>query len=189
MNAFLWILTFALMPLSQILAQQQECELIIELPENSREVRVSPVSEDYRPCLISETALGEGIKHNLNAWAALDWPVRSVNLGRAINYPWLVDYLIDASLASTDWDIHKGRSLGGGDNNRFVSRILSEPVFIRRLQDLFKGSPYAVIAVRVEKVLIGDSTVHHSGLSKAEKVPFDAQVRLIIEYQEIKTTP
>ncbi|MDP2179525.1 hypothetical protein [Methylicorpusculum sp.] len=188
MNAMLWILTLALFPQSQILAQQQGCELIIELSEKSREARVRPVGEDYSQCLVSETALGEGIKNQLNAWADLDWTVRSVNLGRAINYPWLVDFLIEASLASTDWDIHKGRSLSGGDN-RFVSRILSEPVFIRRLQAFFEGSPYTVIAVNVEKVLIGDSTVHHSDLSKSEKVPFDAQVRLIIEYQEIKTKP
>ena len=188
MNAFLWSLTLVLFPVSQILAQQQECDLIIELPVNSQEARVRPEGGDYRQCLISETALREGIKNQLNAWAALHWPIRSVNLGRAINYPWLVDYLIEASLASTAWDIHKGRSLSGSDN-LFVSGILSEPVFIRRLQDFFEGSPYTVTGVSVEKVLIGDSTVHQSGLSKAEKVPFDAQVRLILEYQEIKTAP
>jgi hypothetical protein len=183
MNAFLWSLTLVLFPVSQILAQQQECALIIELPEKSHEARVRPVSGDYRQCLISETALRAGIKTQLNAWKDLDWTVRSVNLGRAINYPWVVDYLIEASLASTDWDIHNGRSISGSDN-RFVSRILSEPVFIRRLQALFEGLPYAVIAVSVEKVLIGDSTVDQSGSSRVEKVPFDAQVRLIIEHQK-----
>lgn len=183
MNAMLWILTLALFPQSQILAQQQECELIIELPEKSREARVRPVGEDYSPCLVSETALREGIKNQLNVWADSDWILRSVNLGRAINYPWLVDYLIEASLVSPDWDIHKGRSISGSDN-LFVSLILSAPVFIRRLQALFEGFPYTVIAVSVEKVLIGDSTVHHIGLSTGEKVPFDAQVRLIIEHQK-----
>ncbi|MBS3955095.1 MAG: hypothetical protein KGZ88_19255 [Methylomicrobium sp.] len=184
----LWILTLALFPQSQILAQQQECELIIELPVNSQEARVRLEGRDYRHCLVSETALREGIKNQLNVWANLDWTIRSVNLGRAINYPWLVDYLIEASLASTDWDIQNGRSLSGSDN-LFVSRILSAPVFIRRLQALFEGLPYKLIAVSVEKVLIGDSTVHHSGLSRGEKVPFDAQIRLIIKHQKIKIKP
>lgn len=123
-------------------------------------------------CTIDE----ESYRRSIQKWvsernAAL---LEGVYLGRAINYPWISQYLARAAIQSKEWDLTTGTSRNIHLYHLIESFLIDEE-FRRRLDAPFVGTPYTVNRVSIEKVLIDDaSNVLKQYEHGVGKVPYDA---------------
>ena len=151
--------------------------------ENARweSATLRPHRNAFLSCPLTEVryqqVLTEWLEHRSDTGAAL----KSISLGRAINYPWISSHLAIAALDNPRWDARRGRSRGGSINS-LAADLLSEPEFLQRLQAPFTGSPYMVRAVSVEKVLVGKVSDILPGIAQGKRrVPYDVQLWLRLE--------
>lgn len=132
----------------------------------------------FDACDVSEEVYGQVISDWLETRSPSSTPLSSLSLGRAETFPWISRYLANAALLRPEWGRRISRG-SPGEHNRFVAGLLSDPAFLKRLDQPFDGTPYTVGGVSVEKVLIGKASEHGSAVAPpASRVPFDAQLWL-----------
>lgn len=148
-----------------------------------RSATFRPHTDAFRPCPVAEDTYRRVVGEWLRLRPPAGEPPNSLGLGRLVDYPWLSRHLAQASLKRRDWNARTGRARGS-DINRVVADILSAPEPLARLQQAFAGSGYTVVAVTVEKVLVGPAreVLGEPGLSRA-RVPYDAMIWLRLEYR------
>lgn len=161
----------------------ERCAPYIEAQPSWQSAAFRRHTDDFRECAVSE----ETYRRVLGEWlrgAAGAMPLQSVGLGRAVHFPWISEYLASAALGRPDWDAQRGRSRAA-DPNALVASILSDPAFLRRLQVPFEGTPYTVVAVSVEKVLVGEVREVLPGRAAGNlRVPFDAMLWVRLHHDE-----
>lgn len=160
---------------------EMDCAPYIDHRPEWRSAQFRAHSDAFTVCPVEEAAYRRVLREWLLANDGAHLELKSIGLGRAVDYPWISEYLVQAARDSVRWDARSGRALTRGDN-AFVASLLSSPEFIERLQAPFAGSGYSVESVSVEKVLVGDypdqGASHHQRLLK---LPFDAQVWLTLK--------
>jgi hypothetical protein len=135
-------------------------------------------TDAFKHCPVSEVSYREVLASWLRNRPAGEPLLKSLSLGRAVDFPWISEYLVRAALADRRWDAHRGR-LRTGDLNGWVASTLSAPLMIQRLAAPFFGTGYAVTSVSVEKVLVGEAEGLVRGAAPPGlRVPFDAQLWL-----------
>jgi hypothetical protein len=156
---------------------EEGCSPYIEAQPSWQSAAFRRHTDDFRDCPVSEATyrrvLGDWLQRPSTASAA---PLHSIGLGRAVHFPWISEYLATAALSNPDWDTKRGRSRSG-DPNAVVASILSDPAFIQRLQVPFGNTTYEVVAVSVEKVLVGEVRDILPGRAAGHlRVPYDAML-------------
>ncbi len=154
------------------------CEPYIEEHPAWATATFRPHSSAFDACDVSEETYRDVTKDWIQSRSPDLKPLTSLSLGRAITFPWVSRHLADTALQWPEWikRISKGSP---GEHNTFVAALLSEPAFLERLDQPFSETPYRVIGVSVEKVLIGKARDYASSpAAPAARVPFDAQLWL-----------
>lgn len=127
----------------------------------------------------------------VNAGGPLPAEVRSLFLGRLVDYPDLVVGIVLAAQAAPDWDATRGevrRKLTPLGINRYFARLLEESGLLGPFLAPLAPSGVAAAHVSVEKVLIGPPTLtpvadrlRAAGVAAEARLPFDAMVWLTFE--------
>lgn len=177
------------------------CAPFIEEQPAWETAALRPHTDAFMECPVSEERYQQVIKQWLDTRTKAQAAPRSLGLGRAIDLPWISRYLAQAALASPAWDTRRGHGKQGNDN-AVVGALLSAPEFLARLQAPFDGSGYRVKAVPVEKVLVGPAETYFApdtptdtsptvgkGQRSRLRVPFDAQLWLILQREDPAKTP
>ncbi len=139
-----------------------------------------PHTDVFRNCPVSEETYQSVVRKWLQNRTDTTTVFKSIGLGRAINYPWMSEFLAKSALVDPRWDPENGRT-DRGHINDFVASILSKPAFINRLQVPFTNTLYTVIEVSVEKVLVSDvKTILSDTKKEGHRVPYDALVWIVI---------
>lgn len=159
-------------------AQAEECQPLVEENERWQVAHLRAHKHQLIDCKVSAAAYAEV----LGKWIAKrgsDKPIpESLFLGRLVDYPWLSELL--ARSAREHPGLPGARSNPRKINN-FVRSILESPEMLPELAKPFAGSRFRVASVSVEKVLVGPiNDVLNSASRDQEKVPFDAQVWLVL---------
>jgi hypothetical protein len=159
------------------------CRPHIEEQTAWRSATFRPHGDAFRACPVTEDAYRRVVGEWLRQGPPAGGPPTSLGLGRLVDYPWLSRYLAQASLKRRDWNARTGRPRGT-DLNRLVADILSAPEPLAQLQQPFAGSGYTVVAVTVEKVLVGPAReVFRDPGQPPARVPYDAMTWLRLEYR------
>lgn len=156
------------------------CEPRVEEQPGAAMANLRAHTDAYTRCVIDEPTYRELIAGWLRQRRA-DAPVMlSLGLGRAVYLPWISQYLADGAAASPEWRrIERGRSR---EHALFAKRLLNDDGFLQRVGQPFGESPYRVVGVSFEKLLLGPAR-EHSTLSQAPaiRVPYDAQLWLRLQ--------
>jgi len=107
---------------------------------------------------------------------------QSIFLGRIVEYPDLMSYLVNRSRSDSLWLRSKGRPRKGGVN-LYVQTILATHPLIGKMNRLLKKVGYRISGVSVEKVLVGrykDIPRYH-GQKFTGGLPFDAQLYVLLK--------
>jgi hypothetical protein len=156
------------------------CQITLEADAHWSSLRVRA----QEGCLVSaatlEELLGAGLAVAAQRQTAA--PYSAIALGRLLHYPWLVSELVAAAAATEQWDSIRGRAKDGQDN-RLVAQLLSQSGALQGVRDSLAQAGYRVTAVSVEKVLVSSHAEYpqHIAPGMPGKLPFDAQVWLVIE--------
>ena len=138
-------------------------------------------TDDFQTCSVAESRYDEVVAGWLRNRPQAAPALTSVSLGRAVNFPWISQYLAERALRDPLWDARRGKVRRGGIN-QFVVSLLSEKAFLARLAAPFADTPYVPVRVSVEKVLVGTaSDVLPETKAGKLRVPFDAQLWLRLE--------
>ncbi|WP_457566427.1 hypothetical protein [Caldithrix abyssi] len=108
----------------------------------------------------------------------------SLYLGRLVEYPWLVTFLMRRAAESPEWQAERGRlKIDSVNINDWVATILFTHPIRDKIDRLFRKSGYRVTGISVEKVLVNDaSKVERESVKYLTgKLPFDAQTWLILK--------
>ena len=138
-----------------------------------------PHTDAFTTCPVSEAAYRQVVQAWLAGRRDDGGRLASISLGRAIDYPCLSLYLTTAAMARPDWSANSYRG-DMGRLNQLVASLLAAPAFLPRLQVAFEGSPYRVLGVSVEKVLVRGVRNPSAGPGSSDEVlaPYDAMVWL-----------
>lgn len=123
---------------------------------------------DARRCPLDEAAYGRLVTDWLRGRAGAT--PHTLALGRIEALPWLAADLAAAAATDARWQA-AGPGAAPGTHNRLVAALLSRPAMLAQLSAPFVGSGLKVVAVAVEKVLVGPA-------DGAPALPHDAQVWL-----------
>ncbi len=106
----------------------------------------------------------------------------SVFIGRAVEFPWLSNFIVRQALRDSAWAKKRGRP-HGQNINAYVARLIEKHPFISKLNSVLAKVHYKITGVSVEKVLVGSyrHLTHYSGEKFEGDVPFDAQVYLLLQ--------
>jgi hypothetical protein len=158
------------------------CSLRVEADEQAQTLRLRLLPESLK-CHFTKITMQRILKE---VFAKKDPPKLkgvyvSLFLGRLVEYPWLSEQLALSASRDPRWDKEKGqpRSL---NLNAYVKERLSKKEVTDQFEETFGESGYRVVAVAVEKVLIGrrgDVPVH-TGTKFSGTVPYDAMVWLVL---------
>lgn len=115
--------------------------------------------------------------------------IRSVQLGRLINYPEWSNALAKAAAQSPAWDTRRGRPKKPNEHaNHRVTQLLNGPAYPQALKTVFSRYGLTACIATVEKVLIFKaSDIFPSGTENANSItpdarlPFDAQIWLSLQ--------
>jgi hypothetical protein len=137
-----------------------------------------PHTTAFERCEVDEATYVRVLGEWLHARAA-DAPVlRSISLGRAVNFPWISRYMADSALQSPGWAAGASRAKLV-ERSRLAAKVLNDPVLLRRLGVPFEGTGYTITAISFEKVLFGKAAEYSSSKEAGKvPVPFDAQLWL-----------
>jgi hypothetical protein len=158
------------------------CSLRVEADDQSQTLRLRLLPESPK-CHFTQTTMQRILKAVFSKTdpPRLEGVYTSLFLGRLMAYPWLSEQLALSASRDPRWDKEKGRPLSL-NINAYVKERLSKEEVTDQFDATFGESGYRVVAVAVEKVLIGrrgDVPVH-AGTKFSGKVPYDAMVWLVI---------
>ncbi|RLJ67579.1 hypothetical protein [Sulfurisoma sediminicola] len=158
---------------------QEGCEPYVENHRDLETAALRPHRDAFRSCIIDEATYAALISAWLASRGDAAPPLRGMSLGRAVNLPWISEYIARTALRDPRWDAARGRDRNG-DINGFVTALLSRPEFLRRLDAPFAATPRAVRTVSVEKVLVTKARDILPDGGKG-RLPYDAQVWIVLE--------
>jgi len=106
----------------------------------------------------------------------------SVFIGRAVEYPWLSNYINHQALMDSAWSKKQGRPRRQNINT-YVARLAGKHPFIEKLNSVLANIHYKITGVSVEKVLVGRYRQLHDYTGPEFKggAPFDAQIYLLLQ--------
>ena len=138
-------------------------------------------TDDFQACPVAESRYDEVLAGWLRSRPQGAPALTGVMLGRAVDFPWISQYLAQRALRDPLWNARRGKVRRGGIN-LFVASLLSEKAFLARLAVPFADTPYVPVRVSVEKVLLGtaDDVLPETRVGKL-RLPFDAQIWLSLE--------
>jgi hypothetical protein len=116
-------------------------------------------------------------------------PIRSVYLGRLMNYPQWSQDLAKAAMQSQDWNAKRGRPKKTGDSeNHYVRGLLNGPAYPQALKPAFAQYGLSACIANVEKVLVfeakiiwPDSARMPQAMSPNARLAADAQIWLHLQ--------
>jgi hypothetical protein len=149
------------------------------------EERLTESTASFRPhttaferCEVDEAAYVRVLGDWLHARAADAPELRSISLGRAVNFPWISRYMADSALLTPGWAASAARAKMV-ERSRLAARLLNDPSFLQRLGAPFEGTRYTITGISFEKVLFGKAAEYSSSKEAGKvPVPFDAQLWL-----------
>lgn len=159
------------------------CEARIERPSNEPSILVVRSSG----CRLTLDELADVLDAGLRHWfAAGELPIRSISLGRVMDYPQWSQDLAKAAAQSRDWDGKRGRPRNPKENdNHRVRLLLNGAAFPEPLNRVFERYGYRVCIGDVEKVLVFKAkdvlSAPTVGISPHAKLPVDGQVWLHLQ--------
>ncbi len=157
------------------------CNPLLEASADGEAAVFRPHSNAFLHCQVHEAVYRSVVGAWLHQRPSAAPPLRTLYLGRAVSFPWISRHLADAALASAAWDARRGRARRSGGENALVAALLSAEAFRSRLDEPFAGSPYGVLGVTAEKVLVGPAGEHSSDAAAVDRrVPYDAMLWLQI---------
>ncbi|ACV34579.1 hypothetical protein [Accumulibacter sp.] len=157
------------------------CSPHVEAQPDGDSASLRQHTDAFTRCEMTESSYREVVGKWLRQRPTSAPPLRGLSLGRAFDYPWISHHLAEVALRHPQWAASRGKARSGGPN-QWVASVLSEPAFLARLAVPFTDTPYAPVAVSVEKVLVGSAQDVAPELNAGKLlVPFDAQVWLHVE--------
>ena len=154
------------------------CTPTIQERASESTASLRPHTSAFERCTIDEATYRKVVAEWIRARPADSASISSLSLGRAVDYPWLSQFVADSALASPQWRkrIAKAR---GVERDKLAAAILSDPALRKRLDAPFEGTRYRVSQVTFEKILFGRADEHTSDKKGGSTiVPFDAQIWL-----------
>lgn len=180
MRTLVLVTGLLLAPLSlaaEVLATRvvEGCELSLEQEAGSPSVSLRRRPGD---CVASEAAVLGVLEQGLVGRPGAVY--RSVFLGRLVLYPWGPPALAAAAAASPEWDAQHGQARAGGDN-ALVARLLDGSGAFAGAARVLAARGHAPAGLAVEKVLVAVDPIPRADPARARRLPFDAQVWLLLE--------
>jgi hypothetical protein len=114
----------------------QVCKPYLEERPGSTTPSFRPHSSVFEACGVSEETYRQVIRDWLQTRSSSSPPLSSLSLGRAETFRWISRYLADAALRRPEWGRRISRG-SPGEHNKFVLDLLSDPVFLKRLDQPF----------------------------------------------------
>ncbi|CAG1021287.1 hypothetical protein MTYM_00896 [Methylococcales bacterium] len=141
-------------------------------------------------CPLSLKSLAELLDTGLQGMFPAKTPdIRSIYLGRLMNYPQWSTALAQAAAKSPAWNSRKGRPMKTGENdNRRVTLLLNGPAYPQELKPVFSRYQLLPCIAEVEKVLVykakdifTDDSAPSKSIPANARLPVDAQVWLRLQ--------
>jgi hypothetical protein len=156
-----------------------ECTLTIETTDQGQALRMRALHPQGRYCEIDRDSVVSILIAAFSKAAApkLEGNYSSLSIGRLIDYPWLSHYLARAASHDQGWDARKGRPVAV-DINRYVVQMLSRSEALTQIEQGCARGGYRIVAVSVEKVLVGGlrEVPRYQGVMEPGLFPYDAIV-------------
>jgi hypothetical protein len=156
-----------------------ECTLTIETIDQGQALRMRALHPQGRYCEIDRGSVVSILIAAFSQAAApkLAGSYSSLSIGRLIDYPWLSHYLASAASHDQGWDARKGRPVAV-DINRYVAQMLSRSEALTQIEQGCARGGYRIVAVSVEKVLVGGlrEVPRYQGVMEPGLFPYDAIV-------------
>ncbi len=134
---------------------------------------------DLKQCTVGQEVLLHLVKQAVTGKAAFfkSHDFKSIFIGRIVEYPGLMSYLLEQSKSDSLWLKTEGRP-AKGDVNSYVARIMAGHPLTAQINRLLQKAGYRVSAVSVEKVLVGSyrRIPRYQGQKFSGALPFDAQM-------------
>jgi hypothetical protein len=165
-------------------ATDGDCALTLEANARWNTLRLRSSHPRHETCHLARDVTLALLSHAFDQPARLPaGPLKSLALGRLIDYPWLTQQLITAAASDPNWDNARGKPRAAG-MNAYVSDLLARTPAIAELDAALRKGGYRITKLSVEKVLVGAGADLPVPTSPAGKLPFDAQVWLVLEKSE-----
>ncbi len=156
-----------------------ECDLRVESIEKEHILRLRAHHPKYMGCHIDKNSMVSVLTaaFRKNDPPKLEGTYSALFIGRLIDYPWLSQYLATAAYRDQRWDSKKGKP-ATMDINKYVSQKLFQKELIAEIDAVFEKKGVRIVAVSVEKVLVGSfrEVPFYQGKIYPGWVPYDAQV-------------
>jgi hypothetical protein len=156
-----------------------ECDLRVESIEKEHILRLRAHHPKYTGCHIDKNSMVAVLTAAFlkNDSPKLEGNYSALSIGRLIDYPWLSQSLATAAYRDQGWDSKKGKP-AAMDINKYVSQMLFKKEWIAEIEAVFERKGVRVVAVSVEKVLVGGfrEVPFYQGKLYPGRVPYDAQV-------------
>jgi hypothetical protein len=176
-----------------IVGDPTACHLKIEYEAKEQMLHLRPAIPAGAGCTITPLMVQAGLYLALDRHGS-NPALRSIFLGRLVNYPWLSDELSARARCNSDtlgfWDSEKGAAIENG-NNAYVASVLMDRIgrcrgerkapMLDVFAEVLREKGYALTGASVEKVLMhylppsGDIAYSPGG-----KFPYDALTHLDI---------
>jgi hypothetical protein len=165
------------------------------IERRATEPEVAWVRSDCPLSLQSLNLLLESGLHGLFPSNSL--PIRTVYLGRLMNYPQWSQDLAKSAMQSPGWSSKRGRpkKTGESDNHR-VRILLNGPAYPQALKSTFTQYGLTACIANVEKVLVFEAKVIFpdvaeipNGISPHARLPVDAQIWLHLQSEGTTCSP
>lgn len=160
------------------------CRPYVEEPAGATTAAFRRHTDDFQTCRVAESSYADVVAGWLQSRPQTAPALTGLSLGRAVDFPWISQYIAERAGRDLLWDARRGKPQRGGIN-LFVASILSEEAFLARLAVPFVHTQYRPVSVSVEKVLVGTADdVLPELKSGKRRVPFDAQLWLNLEARQ-----
>lgn len=181
----LWLIAPYLLADDLISVQLPECEARLE-----RRAVEADVVLVRSTCPLSLHGLAQLLDTGLqNLFPDNKLPIRTIHLGRLINYPEWSQALARAAAQSPTWNAKRGRpSKANENNNQRVCLLLNGPAYPQVLKPLFAHYGLNACIAAVEKVLVfkaqdifPNKTAMPKTVLRESRLPVDAQLWLKLQ--------
>ncbi len=159
--------------------QANDCSLRTEIDYTWQVLTVRALHPDHKRCNIDKNDLVEIISQTLDTLKKnnnLD-TIRSIFIGRLVDYPRLSEYLQKQSVNNDNWDIAGGKPRAGSINT-YVGTLLLKAGVITEINTVLAPYRLKIKGVSTEKVLVTETAVPKG---KRGKVPYDALVWFVLD--------
>jgi len=159
-----------------------DLSLKYDASSSSLMIRMNESSQTFRP--VSREAIKLFLSNALKKLPS-GADIKSVFIGRAVDYDWLVKQLISESSAAPEWTSKKN-SPEGIKLHAFVEKLLFTSTALAPFKESFALAGYRCTGVSVEKVLVSNKNTHeyYSDVPENGKFPFDALISIILKRNE-----